>query len=60
MKIRKEFSCVKCGAPANTECDKCAKPTCRKCSQIVVKKPTDVVVHIYHKGKCTPKKFRKE
>lgn len=61
MKLRnKRNSCIKCGAEGNTTCDACEEYTCRKCCQIVVVKPTDIDVYIYHKGKCTPKKFRKE
>jgi hypothetical protein len=52
--------CSECPQLAVTDCDKCGKPTCRECAQIVVAKPTDLEVKIYHKGKCTPKKFRKE
>ena len=51
--------CNECKKEAVTICDKCGEPTCRECAQIVVEKPTDVDVKIYHKGKCVPKKFRK-
>tara|TARA_R110001632_G_scaffold4863_2_gene20016 strand:- start:13934 stop:14125 length:192 start_codon:yes stop_codon:yes gene_type:complete len=60
MRLKINKQCVKCGKEKVTECDTCDKPTCRACSQIVVNKPTDIDVKIYHKGKCTPSKFRKE
>ena len=52
--------CSECKGQAVTDCDKCEQPTCRKCAQIVVLKPTDVDVKIFHRGKCTPKKYRKK
>jgi CO dehydrogenase/acetyl-CoA synthase gamma subunit (corrinoid Fe-S protein) len=52
--------CKECSKEAVTYCDECNEPTCRACARIVVEKQTDVDVKIYHKGKCVPKKFRKE
>lgn len=54
------MKCRDCNKQAVTLCDKCEEPTCRECAQIVVLKPTDVDVQIYHKEKCVPKKFRKK
>jgi len=55
------MECI-CGIMGTTQCDsgKCDMGVCRKCAQIVVEKATQLEVSIYHKGKCTPKKFRKE
>lgn len=51
--------CKECKKEAVTHCDKCSELTCRECSRIVVDKPTDVDVLIYHK-KCVPKKYQKK
>ena len=52
--------CSECKQQAVTNCDKCGEPTCRECAQIVVAKPTDLEVMIYHRNRCVPKKFRKK
>ena len=49
------MKCRDCNKEAVTLCDKCGEPTCRECAQIVVLKPTDVDVQIYHRKKCVPK-----
>jgi len=54
------MKCRDCNKEAVTLCDKCENPTCRECAQIVVEKPTDVDVKIYHKKKCVPKKYQKK
>lgn len=50
--------CNECRKEAVTSCDKCGELTCRECAQIVVEKPTDVDVKIYHRKKCVPKKYQ--
>lgn len=58
---KKNVLCAKCSQTSVTKCDHCSKPTCRECSQIVVAKPTDEFVYVYHReGKCVPRKFRKD
>ena len=52
--------CIKCGNDAVTNCDNCNKPTCRDCLQLVVMKATDDEVHVFHRGKCVPKRFRRD
>jgi len=48
-----------CGGNRVTDCDKCNKSTCYNCSTLVVVKPSDTEVMVYHTG-CKPKKYSKE
>jgi len=56
----KNKNCKLCGKASTSNCDSCNERTCRECSIIVVEKPTAVEINLYHKGKCTPLRFRKE
>ena len=52
--------CSTCRQEAVTRCDKCNSPVCRDCLQIVVEKPTDNHVSVYHRETCVPRRHRKK
>jgi len=60
VRPKKTKMCSMCNKEGQTDCDHCGAPVCRECSQIVVKKPTDNHVYIYHRETCVPRKNRKK
>ena len=51
--------CRTCTKEAVTKCDHCGEGICRDCIQIVVEKPTDNHVSVYHRETCVPRRHRK-